>query len=63
MKRIGTGRFVRAPVPFIEGGLAVGLLVVVDIHYKAEASHDGRQQSSQIGSSIPSWDYTALLDC
>ncbi len=49
MEGAGTGRLVWAPVPFMEGGSTVGLAVVVDIHYKAETSHDRRQQSSRNG--------------
>lgn len=43
MDLAGTGRFVCALVSFIVGEPVVGLVVVViDIHYKLEASHDGR---------------------
>ena len=61
MEGAGTGRLVWAPVPFMEGGSTVGLAVVVDIHYKAETSHDRRQQSSrngsrrQVGTAQPCW--------
>ena len=61
MEGAGTGRLVWAPVPFIEGGSTVGLAVVVDIHYKAETSHDRRHQSSrngsrrQVGTAQPCW--------
>jgi hypothetical protein len=59
----GTGWVACALVPFIAGGAAAaGLVVVVsDIHYKAEANHDGRLAVPQNGSQMPSWEYTALL--
>ena len=62
MERAGTGQVVCGPGPFIEGGPGARRVVLVDIHYKAEASHDRRQADPQNGSQMPSWEYTALLD-
>jgi hypothetical protein len=57
MKLTATGQVVCALVLFIaKGGTGPGRVVVGDIHYKAEASHDGRRQSPRIGSRVPSWE-------